>query len=220
MSMAKFSDFAKNHGAPEEVSREFQLSFDDVIPRRWFLSINGSGAHLIKSSQLNEQRPFRNWCSDHGYKPPKTEKQHVFEEMVGELYDTAVKNEGTLPFFQTDAGCAENLEVFFSTHIPHMVRAKGDEFLNGKCGDYVRVRVDVERIYFKWQRLKHWCQRSLNLHDRDLDAMKMFISKKGGYQGEEGAREWFRWTYWMPLDVFDRSVVWGWLHPDEVQDVR
>lgn len=218
--MHGFKEFAQKHGAPEEVSREYQLYYDDVTPRRWYLSVNGSEAQLIKSSQLNEQRAFRNWCSDHGHKPPMTEKVPMFELMIGELYDTAIKNEGTLPFFLTDAGNIELLEDYFSKHIPHMVRAKGDEFLNGKCGDYVRVKIDIERCYFKWQNLKRWCLTSLNASEKDLDLLKMFIRAKGGYQGEKGDREWLRWTYWMPFGVFEKNVVWRWLHPDEVEEQK
>jgi hypothetical protein len=218
-SVENFNDFAREQGAPESVlEREYQLSYDDVTPRRWYLSVNGSEAKLNKSNQLNEQRSFRNWCLDHGHKPPMTEKTPIFELMMGRLFNKASKREGTLPFFQTDAGNIENFEHYFGGHIPSMVRAKGDEFLTGGVGDYVRVRVEANRVYFKWQKLKRWSQRALNLNERDLDALKTFISAKGGYQGEEGERGWFRWTYWTPLDVFDGAVVWQWLHPDEKQE--
>jgi hypothetical protein len=74
-SVENFNAFAREQGAPESVlEREYQLSYDDVTPRRWYLSVNGSEAKLIKSNQLNEQRSFRNWCLDHGHKPPMTER--------------------------------------------------------------------------------------------------------------------------------------------------
>jgi hypothetical protein len=186
-----------------------------VTPRRWYLSVNGSDAQLITSQELNIQVRFRNWCLAHGHKPPMAEKVHVFEEMIGSLIDKATKREDTLPFMQTDAGCIENLTNFFDIHIPNMVRSKGQEYLAGKIGDYVRLRMDINRAYFKWQSLKRFLQRSLNVHEKELDAMKMFISAKGGYQGEEGARDWFRWTYWVPLSLFNEGLVWKWLHPDE-----
>jgi hypothetical protein len=78
--------------------------------------------------------------------------------------------------------------------------------------------MESNRAYSKWQKLKLWGQRALNMNERDLDALKTFISAKGGYQGVEGERGWFRWTYWMPFDVFDRAVVWQWLHPDEKEE--
>jgi hypothetical protein len=215
----RFNEFARGNGAPESVfEKEYQLSYDDVIPRRWYLSIDKSEARLIKSSQLNGQKAFRDWCSDNGHTPPMTTSVPMFEMMMGRLYDEAVKREGTLPFFLTDAGCIENLENYFDTHIPNMVRMKGQEFLTGKIGDYVRIKEDVQRIYFKWQSLKRWCMRSLNAQEKELDALKMLISAKGGYQGEEGARDWVRWTYWVPFNVFTESKVWKWLHPDEPEE--
>jgi hypothetical protein len=63
-----------------------------------------------------------------------TEKTPIFELMMGRLFNNAIKREGTMPFFQTDAGNIENLERYFGAHVPNMVRAKGDEYLAGGLG--------------------------------------------------------------------------------------
>lgn len=67
------------------------------------------------------------------------------------------------------------------------------------------------RVYFKWQSLKRFCMRGLNLNGKDIAELKMFITKKGGYQGEQGAREFYRWTYWVPLEIFDGATQARWL---------
>lgn len=132
--------------------------------------------------------------------------------MIEQLIATSIKREDTLPFSQTDAGHTENLALYFDGHIPNLLRAKGQEFLEGKVGEYVRMHEG--RIYFKWQRLKRFCQGPLHLTGKDIDALKIFISKKGGYQGEEGAREWYRWTYWVPLEIFDGQWKMRWTDED------
>ena len=55
----------------------------------------------------------------------------------------------------------------------------------------------------------------MKMNDAELKEMKEFITKKGGYQGEKGgARDWFRCTYWVPLDVFDEVTLERWFEPD------
>jgi len=119
-----------------------------------------------------------------------------------------------LPFLQTDAGHIETLTTYFDIHIPNMVRAKGQEFLEGKEGDFVRVKLDEGRIYFKWKNLGSFIKRVFHMKEKDVEILKIFIGKKGGYQGETGVGGWFRNTYWMPLGLFEGSIK-GWFKPEE-----
>jgi hypothetical protein len=53
------------------------------------------------------------------------------------------------------------------------------------------------------------------MRDKDIEALKMFITAKGGYQGEKGARDWFRWTYWVPLKLFEGPTTVRWFGEKE-----
>ena len=206
-----YNEFAKEHGGP--VQNTYQLYRVEVEPCHWFLAVNGNEPQLISPGELGTQIRFRNWHFAHGLKPPLSTERRVFEEMIGRLYDAAITRNELLPFLQTDAGHIETLTTYFDIHIPNMVRAKGQEFLEGKEGDFVRVKLDEGRIYFKWKNLGSFIKRVFHMKEKDVEILKIFIGKKGGYQGETGVGGWFRNTYWMPLDLFEEPAK-GWFNPE------
>jgi hypothetical protein len=202
------------HTEPEpEVPQEpYQLYYDEVDPRRYYLSVDGSEAKLIESKDMSNQRRWFEWHLARGFMPPSAEKAHViFEAKIQRLCANAIKRDVPLPFLQTDADHLEDLVSFFDTNIISVLREQGQKFLDGKVGDRVRLMLDIGRIYFKWKRgLKDYCQRSLQRNQRELNALKMFINKKGGYQGEHDARDWYRCRYWVPLDLFGEENLELW----------
>jgi hypothetical protein len=203
-----YNEFAEKHGGP--VQNAYQLFREDVEPCRWYLGVNGHEPQLISSAELGTQLRFRNWHFDHSHRPPRSTDRSTFEERIERLYDNALPYNGTLPFLQTDAGLVEALTQAFEGRMMGGYRAWGQEFLDGKQGDNVRVKMDVGRIYFKWKWMNDYCQRVLNMREKDMGALKRFISRKGGYQGEQGARDWWRWTYWVPIKLFEGSTWERW----------
>jgi hypothetical protein len=195
----------------QEVNGGYQLYWEDVNPCRYYLAVNGTGAMRIEPRELNAQSRFRDWHLEHHLKPPPTEKNsHKYEEFIGRLFDAAIKMEEPLPFLQTDAGHVEILTQVFDTRISAGYRTWGQEYLDGGGEEDVRMKMDEGRIYFKVQFLIRFCRGALNMKEKDIDALKEFISAKGGYQGEKGAREWFRWTYWVPLKLFEGPATVRW----------
>jgi hypothetical protein len=95
-----------------------------------------------------------------------------------------------------------------------MVRSKGQEFLDGKEGDTVRVKWDEQRVYFKWKTMGSFMKRVFHMKEKDEEMLKMFISKKGGHLSDVGIGGWFRNKYWMPLGLFEESMK-GWFDPDK-----
>jgi hypothetical protein len=165
---------------------------------------------------LNTQGKFRIWHLNHHLKPPrKITVRGGFDKFVEELFDAAIKLEDPLPFRRTDVGCIETLAEYFRIHIPNMVRSCGQEYLDGKIGDRVRLKMNIGRVYFKWEGLKSFCQRALHLQQVELDALTKFITKVGGHQGEKEGRDWFRCSYWVPWDIFDEAMRSGWLQEEE-----
>jgi hypothetical protein len=52
------------------------------------------------------------------------------------------------------------------------------------------------------------------MREKDMGALKRFISRKGGYQGEQGVGGWFRNTYWVPLALFEEPAR-GWFEEEK-----
>jgi hypothetical protein len=201
--------------APPIETKKYVLFREDVNPCRWYLAVDGGEPQLISSAELNTQNKFRNWHSDHGLKPPNSMQRHDFEKMVGDWYDTALPYTKTLPFLQTDAGIVENLVFFFDIHIIPHYHTHGVEFMEGKVGECVRIQEGEGRVYFKWQSMKRFWVRVLNAQNAEVNLLKMFITEKGGYQPEAGARDWFRWAYWVPLSLFDGETAARWFEGDK-----
>jgi hypothetical protein len=213
--MADIIQFEPTSVEPDAPPVRYQLYREDVNPCRWYLAVNGSGPLRIAPGELGSQPRFRNWHFDHGLKPPNTQERYKFENMIGRLYDAAIKYEKTLPFLETDAGMKENLVFFLDTYIPRLFRAYGAQFMNGKIGDEVRVQEDYGRVYFKFKPMKRFWLRNLSAREAEVEMLKMFITERGGYQGEDEGRDWFRCTYWLPLDLFDEETKTRWFSAEE-----
>jgi hypothetical protein len=216
MVVIPFEPTSTEPGAtPVESTNKYELYREDVNPCRWYLAVNGSEPLRIAPGELSSQPRFRNWHFDHGLKPPNSTERYKFENMICRLYDTAIKYEKTLPFLETDAGIVENLVFFLDMHIPTLFRAKGMEFMKGKIGDTVRVRDDYGRVYFKWKPMKRFWLRNLSAREAEVEMLKMFITERGGYQGEGEGRDWFRCSYWLPLDLFDEETKTRWFGAED-----
>ena len=201
----------------EPLHNGYQLYHDDVDPCNYYLSVNGHEKQPIEKYELGNQAKFRNWHIGHRFIPPRSVTRDAFEQMIEQLIAASIKRE-TLPFMQTDAGHVENLVQYFSAHIPRMVRAKGQAFLDGKTGDPVRMKLDIGRLYFKWDGLKRFYQKGLNAREEDIRSLERFIDKKGGYQSEKEGRGWFRCTYWVPWEIFNEITREKWLDPDKTDE--
>src|SRR3974390_684593 len=202
--------------APPIEPPKYQLYFDNTSPRHWYLSVRGGEKHPIKAHEISAMSKFRSYLIGYGHNISDVPANLVqYGLLVDGLMGNAIQNEEPPPFLQSNVGHIENLELYFSRHISMMVRSRGKEFLDGKVGENVRVRLDVGRIYFKWQNMKMFLMRALNAREGDIEALNMFIVAKGGYQGEKGERAWFRWTYWMPMNLFEQQVIEKWFEPDK-----
>jgi hypothetical protein len=212
--MDTFNEFALRYG--DGSVPIYQLYWEDVLPRRYFLGVNGDEPQLIESRDLSYQSGFRNWLFDHGYMPPETEKDvHKFERFIEHLWNCKTERETPAPFLDTDAEHIEDLASYFEMHVHSDYRRGGPDYLDGNVGQSVRFIADTQRLYFKWQPLKRFMVRSLNARPGDIKDMKLFIMAKGGYQGEEGARDWLRWTYYVPLNLFDEPTKARWFRVED-----
>jgi hypothetical protein len=213
------TDYTVEDHPPQEPA-EWQLYYYDTIPCQWLMSVKGGAKLAITADDLAVSLKFTRWLIGRRYPITSVpDNRTLFKQKIETLMATAVKMEKEpLPFMQTDAGIVEKLALYFGERIKPVCRARGQEFLDGKCGHEVRVK--EEKIYFNWDRVtvcwKHWYQAK----DKDIDALKLFISEKGGHTGDtgRGVRGWFRWKYWVPLDLFSERVRESWFDPDNKEN--
>jgi hypothetical protein len=115
---------------------------------------------------------------------------------------------------KTDAQELETLENYFSIHIMASVRQYGKEFLEGKCGESVRVIQDDGKIYFKHRQLLTSIARWRT--SRDAELIRQFIANKCEEHKKDGlgVRGWFRCTYSIKFNQFDKETLQRWFDPD------
>lgn len=144
---------------------------------------------------------------------PDMLKQQEWDQIVRRGLENATVIEPT-ELLRTDASEIESLESYFSIHVPSAMRAGGQEYLDGKVGEYVRLKESEGRFYFKWKGLNNYCVRGLGKRDREVDRMRLFLDKVGEFHGRTDGRDWYRSTYSVPVALFDETVVYVWLHQD------
>lgn len=191
------------------------LSYDKGRPRQYYLSVDNGDGLQISVRELLVPLSLHMWFLNNGYNFPIV-KNDELKKIMHELIESATERDEPPPMLRTDAEHIENLTRYFSIHIPSAVRAYGMEFRDGKVGDIVRMKEDLRRIYFKWQRLKDHLQR-MSIRDQHITGMRTFLVEKGGYQDEKTDRGWFRCTLWIPMDLFDEVTLERWMNPDEVE---
>jgi hypothetical protein len=118
-----------------------------------------------------------------------------FEKWRNELLEEVIVVEPVSRILQVYAWIIELLTLYFSVHIPTVARAKGQEYLNGKCGDVVRINLTTRRIHFKWNRLATFCARQ-QTPERQVEDLRLYIEKEGTYLDEKEKRGgWWRCTW-------------------------
>jgi hypothetical protein len=168
------------------------------------------------ASELMNMQRYREKCLAYTVSFPDAMKKNEWERIVQNSLENATKVEPP-SILQKNINEIEMLQSYFSIHIPSMVRAKGDEFLRGKIGDFVRVRQDEKEIYFKWQSCAIFC-RKMFTSDRKIEDLRMFLAEKGREHDRNDTKgRWYRSSISVPYEIFDPLIVEHWLHPDEEQ---
>ncbi len=217
--MDAFNEFAKKHGAYEEP--EFRLFRYDTDPVQWFMSVNGEEKHPITVGDLSSENSFTRWLLGRNQSIANVpNNKPLFKQFIERLRLASEKlEEEPLPFMQTDAGIKEKLAHFFGNNIPLLVRKWGNAALEGGGGQFDEVRIKNNKVFFKWEGLVRYLELAWRVRGKELDAVKQFITDHGGHNRESGrgVRRWFKWKYWLPLDVFDEDKLARWLKPEEYE---
>jgi hypothetical protein len=189
-----------------------QFWYDDTEPRNWYLQVNGGEKYPIDTPEMNGPNKLKTWLMGYGHDTafvPETCKEYF--PWADVLRRNAKKNETTLAILDTDADEKQILAEFFDWHIQIDLRSKGKEFLDGKVGDFVRLKDG--RIYFKWQSIC-WHFRRWNVHGWEQKRIKAFIARKGGQEMSLDVG-WYSRAYWVPLNVFNELLQKRWSGEEE-----
>lgn len=195
--------------------RDLALTVLDSLPAIYFVG-SGDNRMRLTGDELSKLEKYRTKCLEHQIKMPISMNQKDWLVVVGELIEEAVHITPSF-LYRKNVEQLEILERYFGMHIPMNVRAFGDEFLHGKTGDNVRVRVKDERIYFKWDKLQVSLTRA-SVRYQDIKEMRAFIDAEASFHTRTDMRGWFRSSWSFPFSHFPEDVVHHWLHPDEVEE--
>lgn len=192
--------------------RELAMVIWNSDPQTFVLNVGERRVHFT-AQELVKMEIYRIKCLESGADIPPKMKQEDWDRRINNAkHDALVVDPPDL--LRTDANEIEVLQSFFSIHVPSMVRTLGNEFLAGRVGDSVRVRMEERRFYLKWQALMNFCRRALSMHDKELTRLRLFLAMKGESHSRTDGRDWYRSTWSVPMSMFDVSILDRWFDPE------
>jgi hypothetical protein len=196
---------------------EWGLTIVNSEPRRFFINIADTRVCFDASDILTEHK-FSERCMAYGIPiPPMMSKKEWLNLVNKNIEDATIVEPSVL--YKPNVSELLALRRFFSTIIPSMVRAKGEEYLSGKVDERVRVKSKEERIYFKWEALLSFCERALQYTKRDIDALRAYVDKSCEWHDRtESKGRWYRSSWSIRFDQFDPDELRRWLNPDIVEE--
>ncbi len=203
-----------NAGAGQDMA----LTVIDTVPAIYFVGEDDNRMKL-SSDELTNLTKYRNKCLDHQRDFPVNVTAKDWILLIHTLIKDAVKVQPSV-LHRKNVKELEALERYFSSHVPRWVRSRGEEYLNGKVCDDVRIRIKDERIYFKWSKLMRWLEKAEGMRQQGLDNMRAFIDTEATYYSKEQKRDWFRCSHSLMFSVFDEDVIYQWLHPDAPEETE
>jgi hypothetical protein len=204
-------------GNDTDTGKDLALTVVNTIPRAYFVGDGDEGTRIrLTADDLLNINRYQLRCMEQGRTgfPVNTTAKEWKNLVLGLINDSVMVEPSEL--YRKHVKELEALERYFSAHIPNWVRTKGDEFLNGKVGDPIRIRIKDERVYFKWRDLLRWLDKALGMKQVDLDNMRAFVDTEAKYHDtKEGLGRFFRCSHSLKFSTFNEDIVHYWLHPDE-----
>jgi hypothetical protein len=210
----RLEPYGVGSGNGDAAKMELGLTKVNRIPIIWLM---GETRIRLSSDDLLDIKKFRIRCLENDKPFPDKIKQPDWDEVVRRNVDAAVMVEPSV-LFKTNVDQLEMLKAFFGRHIPHMVRARGEEFLAGRCGEVVRVKLEEGRIYFKWEKMKYWCERVLGSFRKEIEEMKVFLENNSKFHGRTEGKGWYRSTQSLHINLFEEEILEEWLRPGEAKE--
>jgi hypothetical protein len=183
---------------------EWGMTKVDRIPAIYIVNF-GNDRVQLQAEDITSQHKFNAKRLQHGYPMLKQMKNPEWIELVNKNLEEMV----VVPpseMYETYADEKAALMKCILHYCVSMVRAKGEEFLNGKGGhgsDVVRMNIHMREFYLKHAKLLDFCRRALQLSDAKLELMKAYVEKEGRRIPREEKSRWMRCTYVFRFDQFD-----------------
>lgn len=195
----------------DKVSREAQLYRNDEAICHYWLAVDGEEKQPITVRELNDQRRLQDWFLARRYTPLDPMSVHEFAQWRNGLLENVIVVPNS-DLLKTHAWIVEQLAKYIGSRVLFLVRDKGQEFLSGKCGDFVRVNMKTRRFHIKWNSFSDWCWR-MNLKEAQIEDIRLWLDSKAEYLDKTTGRDWWRCTYGIDMSIFDDLVVHQWLNP-------
>ena len=144
---------------------------------------------------------------------PNMMSQKDWDNIIKENLEHAIRVKPP-EVFKTNAKELRIIEEWLGIHVTTGVRAWGQEFMDGKQGEYVKVREDEKRIYFKHKKLL----TAVRLQRGTIEEKMMtdFIGNRClEHRQGPGIRDWFRYSHSIGFDQFDEETLQKWFNPDK-----
>jgi hypothetical protein len=197
---------------------ELGMTIVNRIPNIFIVNL-GEGRMILDAHTLLNLQKYKERCLEHGVSFPNSMKKDEWENIVRKNREGATIVEPS-ELLRTNDDEWMALEKYISGQVKTGVRTRGDEYLNGRWGDYVRVKVDTGKFYFKWNSLRTFCERSLQLNQTRIHDLQLFLDKEAEIISRDRMRDWFRSSMSMRFGQFDPDKVNEWLHPDTDTEIE
>jgi hypothetical protein len=175
----------------------------------------------LNGSSLEYVHQFRTRLRDSGINPGNLTKKEFDDWLTGAMETMEVIEPPK--YLQANADFREALAKYFDGLIPSLSHRCGQEFLDGKVGDHVRVKMSNQRIYFKRSSFISFCERTKNYKPKDVAEFKQFMFDLNGEHHDKHFHmgRWFRGTWSVGMDEFEDYELekWGLAEKRDEQSV-
>jgi len=207
--------FGVGSGAESAQHRELGMTIWNSIPQKFIVNV---GEHRISfGEEILNLKQYRAKCLSHGVAFPSMMSQGDWDKILRQALEEATVVEPP-ELFRTSADEVGMIQRYIGMHIPWGVRQGGQDYLDGKLGKDVRIKVEHNRVYFKWDKLEAYCIRVFNLRRKEMDALKLFLTDKGDKTTRGEGRDFYRSCWALPLDMFDKYVIEQWLSGNKEEE--
>jgi hypothetical protein len=173
--------------------------------RVMFCNIGSKRVQLTENDLLYSKNIQAKYLEMREHIPPlmKNEEHRAFVNRAMENATVV----GAMALQRVNAPELEKLAGWFARRVPAWIkRGEPDDKT-----DVVRVKVEEQRIYFKWVPLSdHLRQR---YGDREVKALRAYLGEVS-QEHREGRGHWWRYTYSVQFGLFEPEELQRWLNPE------
>jgi hypothetical protein len=210
--ICRLETYGVGNGKGDSSKIDFGITILKTVPAVFFV---GEDRMQMEARDLNSLDKFNIKRMEHRMSMIPPMKKHEWTELVNRnLEDAVVVEPGEV--YREGAEELRLLERFTLRHVPMMVRARGEEYLSGKCGDFIRLKHKQEKMFFKLDVLEIWCERNGVSHG-DIDKLRAWLNRNAVFYKANELRDWFRSKWSIRYEQIDPGALDRCLNPDATE---